>query len=75
MTHGNQLAIERQELFKKFASFEEELLLFLGLLGSFKISNDLKFECCIIFIHEISDHPEKWKGRTLIIIIHVALTI
>ena len=33
VTCGNQLAIERQESLKKFASFAEELLLCLGLLG------------------------------------------
>ena len=43
VTCGNRLAIERQESFQKFASFEfeEELLLCLGLLGSYKISHGL----------------------------------
>ena len=38
---GNRLAIERQESFQKFASFEEELPLCLGLLGLYKISHGL----------------------------------
>ena len=40
VTCGNRLAIEREESFKKFSGFEEELyLLFLGLLGSSKTSS------------------------------------
>ena len=41
VTCGNWLAIERQESFKKFASFEEGLLLGLGLLELYKISHGL----------------------------------
>ena len=41
VTCGNQLAIERQESFQKFASLEEELLLCSGLLGPYKISHGL----------------------------------
>ena len=40
VTCGNRLAIEREESFKKFASFEEELhLLCLGLLEFSKTSS------------------------------------
>ena len=38
---GNRLAIERQESFQNFASFEEWLLLCLGLLEPYKISHGL----------------------------------
>ena len=38
---GNRLAIEREESFQNFASFEEELMLCLGLLGSYSISHGL----------------------------------
>ena len=41
LTCGNRLTIERQESFRKFASFKEELLLCLGLLGPNKISHGL----------------------------------
>ena len=41
VTCGNRLAIERQEAFQKFASFEEELLPYLGLVGLYKISHGL----------------------------------
>ena len=41
VTCGNQLAIEREESFKKFASFKVELLLCVGLLGSSRISHRL----------------------------------
>ena len=41
VTCGNRSAIERQESFQKFASFEEELLFFSGLLGPYKISHGL----------------------------------
>ena len=37
VTRGNRSAIECQESFQKYASFEEELLLCLGLLGPYKI--------------------------------------
>ena len=41
VTCGNQLAIERHKSFQKFASFEEELFLFLGMSGPYKISHGL----------------------------------
>ena len=41
VTCGNRLAIERQESFQKFASFKEELLLYLGLLGSYNVLHGL----------------------------------
>ena len=44
---GNRLAIKREESFKKFASFEEELLLCLCLLGSSKILDDLIWRKCL----------------------------
>ena len=41
VTCGNRLAIELEESCQKFASLEEELQLYLGLLGPCKISHGL----------------------------------
>ena len=44
VTCGNPLTIELEEFFQKFASLEEELWLFLGLLRPCKISHILIWE-------------------------------
>ena len=41
VTCGNRSAIERQESFQKFASLVKEILLCLGLLRPYKISQGL----------------------------------